>query len=56
MNDVICKIVLATGDKNFAAGNLLAIIGRRLGTSPNKALVCAGMELGQAHGAAHTPA
>ncbi|MCY1519841.1 hypothetical protein D9M68_546050 [compost metagenome] len=51
VDDVLGEVVLAAGDEDLGAADLVAAIGLRLGLGADDAQVGAGMRLGQAHGA-----
>ncbi len=50
MHDVVCQVVLAAGDKDLAAADLVAAVCLRHGLGADQSQVAAGMRLGQAHG------
>ena len=51
MDDVVGHVVLAGGDEDLGAGDLVATVGLRLGLGAQHAQVGAAVRLGQAHGA-----
>ena len=51
MDDVVGHVVLAGGDEDLGAGDLVAAVGLRLGLGAQHAQVGAAVRLGQAHGA-----
>jgi len=56
VHDVLAHVVLATGDEDLAAADLVAAVRLRLGTGAQQREVGAGLRLGEAHGAAPTAA
>jgi hypothetical protein len=50
VDDVLGQVVLAAGDEDLGAADLVAAIGLGLGLGADDAQVGAGMRLGQAHG------
>ena len=52
VDDVLGQVVLAAGDENLGAADLVAAIGLGFGLGADDAQVGAGMRFGQAHGAA----
>ena len=55
MNDVLGQIVLAGGDENLGAGDLVAAVGLRRGAGAHQAEIGAALRLGQVHGAGPLP-
>ena len=52
VHDVLAHVVLATGDEDLAAADLIAAVRLGLGLGPQQRKIGAGLRLGQAHGAA----
>jgi hypothetical protein len=50
VDDVLGQVVLATGDEDLGAADLVAAVGLRLGLGADDAQVGTGVRLGQAHG------
>ncbi|MNF48232.1 hypothetical protein D3C84_294640 [compost metagenome] len=50
MDDVLAQVLLATGDEDLSAADLVAAVGLGLGPGANDAQVGTGVRLGQAHG------
>ncbi|MNT13132.1 hypothetical protein D3C72_1480900 [compost metagenome] len=51
MNDVFSQVLIAPGDENLAAGDLVAAVSLRFGAGADQPQVGTGMGLGEAHGA-----
>ena len=51
MDDVLGQIVLAGGDPDLGAGDLVAAVGLRHGVGAHQAEIGAALRLGQVHGA-----
>ncbi|VVP55744.1 hypothetical protein PS854_05649 [Pseudomonas fluorescens] len=50
VNDVFGQVVLATGDEDLGAADLVGTVGLRLGLGADDAQIGAGVRFGQAHG------